>query len=246
MTWFKIDDQLHDHRKVRVVDDLAAMGLWTLAGSWSGANRTDGFVPESVLRRWSGSWKRLAEKLVRAEFWTVAERDGERGFEFHDWSDWQPSKEETTTDIGRLRWRRKNALSKNRDLCEQVVARDRGQCRYCAVRVNWQDRRGKTGGTYDHVDPDGENTLENVVVACRRCNGRKRDRTPTEAGMVLLPAPAPYEEPVREPERSQVGVGAHQAPPTRDGAEPDRVGIGVGSDSGRVPAPASNGNGHKP
>lgn len=244
--WFKVDDQFHDHGKVRRVDyDVAAIGLWTLAGSWCGSNRTDGFVPASVLRRWSSSWRKHAATLVRAELWEPAEIDGETGWLFHDWEDCNPSKAETTTDLGRLRWRRKNALSKNRSLCEQIVARDRGQCRYCGVRVNWQDRRGKSGGTYDHVDPAGDNTLENVVVACRKCNGRKRDRTPEEAKMPLLPVPAPYTadptpDPTPDLAPSQNGANSDQAPLREAVRESGRVGSGAGSgtgsESGRVPA----------
>lgn len=251
--WFKVDDQFHDHGKLRKIDyDPAAIGLWTLAGSWCGSNRTDGFVPASVLRRWSSSWKRLAGRLELAGLWEPAEVDGERGWVFHDWEDCNPNKDETTTDIGRLRWRRKNALSKNRELCEQIVARDRGLCRYCSVRVNWQDRRGKTGGTYDHVDPAGDNSIGNVVVACRRCNGRKRDRTPEEAGMPLLPVPAPYQAP--ESDQSQLpeteGASSDQASLRETGRESGRTRVGAGSDSApvgpvRVPVlPAGVSNGH--
>lgn len=190
--WFKVDDGLHDHKKVRGLD-CAAVGLWTLAGSWAGQHKTNGFVPQSVVPRWSKGWKKQAAELVTRGLWAVDEQEGEQGWVFVNWAEYQPKQQEIDVPLDRLRWRRKNALKKNRDLCEQVVVRDRGMCRYCGCRVNWQDRKGAKGGTYDHIDPDGENTLANVVVACRRCNGRKRDRTPHEAGMTLLPEPLPYD-----------------------------------------------------
>lgn len=239
--WFKVDDGLHDHAKVRKVDDVAAMGLWVLAGSWCGQNRTDGFIPAAVLRRWSPSSKRLAQKLVDAVMWLPDEVNGEQGYRFHDWADVQPMNDETDTPIARLRWKRKQALKRNRLLCEQVVERDRSLCRYCGCRVNWRDRRGPQGGTYDHIDPDGDNSLGNVVVACRRCNGRKRDRTPPEAGMKLRPEPDPYDatqvETGSEPDRS--GRIA------QDGTDLDGNQVGSRSDLGGpalVPAHA-NGNG---
>jgi 5-methylcytosine-specific restriction endonuclease McrA len=37
----------------------------------------------------------------------------------------------------------------------------------------------------------GESTWENLVAACTRCNNKKRDRTPREAGMQLIRAPRP-------------------------------------------------------
>lgn len=226
--WFKVDDGLHDHRKVRRCDDLAAMGLWVLAGSWAGANNeTEGFVPVSVAVRWKG-YKRLAGKLVDAGLWEVAELDGEQGWRFHDWHDLQPTLDQSKLPTERLRWRRGKALLRDRDLCERVVTRDRGMCRYCGVVVNWKDRKGATGGTYDHVDPHGWNEFDNVVVACRRCNGVKRDRTPLEADMVLLVAPSPDLAPARS------GSDPDLALRTRGGT--GQVGAGSGLGSGWVPA----------
>ncbi|HMJ16556.1 MAG TPA: hypothetical protein VK524_34315, partial [Polyangiaceae bacterium] len=48
---------------------------------------------------------------------------------------------------------------------DEVQARDGSNCRYCAITVNWKDRRGPSGGTYDHVDPAGTATPENIVIA---------------------------------------------------------------------------------
>ena len=44
----------------------------------------------------------------------------------------------------------------------------------------------------DHVQPyakSGTEEEENLVTACTLCNSKKRDRTPEEAGMILLPPP---------------------------------------------------------
>lgn len=235
MTWFKVDDHLHDHRKARGID-LAAMGLWTMSGSWCGDQRTDGFIPDTVVVRWSRSWRKLAAHLVERGLWEPATVDGEKGWIFHDWHEHQPGKDDTTTDLGRIRWRRKNALKKNRGLCEAVITRDRNRCRYCDVPVNWADKKGAKGGTYDHVDPEGDNSLANVVVACRRCNGRKKDRTPEEAGMTLLPEPSGYQI------RTESAPDPHQiddGPLREAGRAPDRhqVGDGPGTGSGPGPAP---------
>lgn len=262
MTWFKVDDKAHDHPKFRR-PSLAAIGLWTMAGSWSGDNRTDGFIPATIPRRWSATRKHV-EELVAAGLWEPAEVDGEPGWRYHDWPDHQPEKEDTADALGRARWARKNALSKNRRTCDAVVARDGGLCRYCGVDVNFRDRKGPRGGTYDHVDPRildapgfyKANAMANVVVACRRCNGRKRDRTPEEAGMPLLPIGTTAaavaatrgagsdsgsdsgshsrshsdQAPPREAGRSQVGVGSDL---TLDGSDlapdgPGQVGPGSG------------------
>lgn len=63
-----------------------------------------------------------------------------------------------------------------------VMARDGGRCAYC----------GHRGDTVDHVVPrsrGGDHVWQNVVAACRRCNGRKADRTLDELGWVLHVTP---------------------------------------------------------
>lgn len=89
MTWFKVDDKLHDHRKARAAGK-AAMGLWVLAGSWAADHLTDGFIPASILSRWGT--RADANRLVTAGLWLVDEQDGEKGWRFHDWSELQPTR----------------------------------------------------------------------------------------------------------------------------------------------------------
>jgi len=69
---------------------------------------------------------------------------------------------------------------------DAVRERDGDNCRYCGIIANWNDRKGPTGATYDHVDPTGPASLDNIVVACRACNSKKGFKTPTMAGLVLL------------------------------------------------------------
>lgn len=98
MTYFRVDDKLHDHRKSRRARkspeggrSAAALGLWVLAGSWSMANATDGWVPADELDRWDDEGEQLAEQLVAAELWHHHEHDGEAGYLFHEWDEWQHS-----------------------------------------------------------------------------------------------------------------------------------------------------------
>lgn len=70
-------------------------------------------------------------------------------------------------------------------LRKAVFERDLMACRYCgsADEPKWL--------VLEHVipEPEGPSTLENLVTACRPCNKKKGNRTPEQAGMVLLPAP---------------------------------------------------------
>jgi len=59
-----------------------------------------------------------------------------------------------------------------------ILRRDRFRCAYC----------GRTGTTLDHVVPrsrGGQTSWTNCVAACERCNVKKADKTPEEAGMTL-------------------------------------------------------------
>ena len=87
MPWFKVDDSFYRHPKTAPLS-FAAKGVWIHAGTWCADQLTDGFVPERILRSWHVPPELVAE-LVDAECWIKV--DG--GYQFHDWLDYQPSRE---------------------------------------------------------------------------------------------------------------------------------------------------------
>lgn len=105
MTWFKVDDKLHDHRKARAAG-ATAMGVWLLAGSWSADNLTDGFIPAAILPRWGRP--RDAKRLTEVGLWHADEQDGEEGWRFHEWAERQPTRaqklaeRESRAEAGRI------------------------------------------------------------------------------------------------------------------------------------------------
>lgn len=67
---------------------------------------------------------------------------------------------------------------------KNILRRDNHKCQYC----------GSTESplTIDHVVPKargGEETWENLITACIRCNNRKGDRTPEEAHLTARSTP---------------------------------------------------------
>jgi len=77
-----------------------------------------------------------------------------------------------------------------------LYARDGNRCQYCGNRFPTAEL------SIDHVMPQsrgGGNSWENLVCACVRCNARKGNRTPKEAGMSLIKRP---QEPRTCPDRS--------------------------------------------
>ena len=101
--------------------------------------------------------------------------------------------------------RRENDRAKTQDaerrdprIKSAVYDRDGGCCRYCNSGPIPKKGMGRAKDRrralhLDHVDPDktAGGDLSNLVTACARCNQEKGARTPQEADMVLLPAPAP-------------------------------------------------------
>jgi len=68
-----------------------------------------------------------------------------------------------------------------------VMTRDGFTCQYCG------ERPPRSHLNLDHVVPrahGGRSTWENVVASCVDCNRRKGGRTPEQAGLRLLRAPA--------------------------------------------------------
>ena len=83
-----------------------------------------------------------------------------------------------------------------------LMRRDRHQCQYCGIKPGIHEL------SIDHVMPrsrGGRSTWENCVLACRRCNRKKRNRTPIQAGMRLLAEPrAPRWSPFVEVPRAHL------------------------------------------
>lgn len=74
------------------------------------------------------------------------------------------------TDASRAQWLLKQRLARNPEQRRAARERDGDMCRHCGQHVDFADRTGPLGGTYELVD--GE-----LVVACRGCNVRAAART---------------------------------------------------------------------
>lgn len=67
---------------------------------------------------------------------------------------------------------------------KNILRRDGHRCQFCG--------RGDVPLTVDHIVPvsrGGEDSWDNLVAACVKCNNRKGDRTPDEAEMPLRRKP---------------------------------------------------------
>lgn len=124
MSWFKVDDGFHSSRKVLSIPKrarFAAVGLWSIAGSWSADQLTDGVVPDYMLEVW-GAPPAAPESLVQAGLW---ERES-TGYVFRNWHEYQPSKQDVDAEraASRERMRDLRARRKQRKPLEQTEQGD--------------------------------------------------------------------------------------------------------------------------
>ena len=107
------------------------------------------------------------------------------------YADWQVSSPSITMDVPAVVALKRMYRFKKRPIritLENICIRDNWKCQYCGKTCT------KENATKDHIIPKSKmnsnpNTWENLVLACKRCNGLKADRTPKEAGMSLLRPP---------------------------------------------------------
>lgn len=69
---------------------------------------------------------------------------------------------------------------------KNIILRDKQICQYCGKVCE------KSESTVDHILPDsrgGKTSFLNCVLACKKCNSKKEDKTPQEANMKLLRIP---------------------------------------------------------
>ena len=198
MAWFEAHDTMARHPKtlklarllnadrryaVGLLHDLFSWGLYAAGKD----GELDGLTKTDIAQALDYTAKK-ADLVVGALVDAGYLDEGPDGYVIHDWYDYAGKLNERREEQKAYKSRR-YALYNDMRLIKAIRARDGNFCRYCGKSVNWNDRKGVDGGTYDHIDPDGDNSLENVVVACRSCNSKKKDRPPEEANMSLMPPP---------------------------------------------------------
>lgn len=189
MPWVKIEPRLINNKKINHVSHVAQL-LYIKAICFCNQAENDGHIGQhdipilaaiSRIHEYDG----LVSELVDARLFELDENGD--GWWIHDYAVYQPtrSSEARRRELGR----QNQALHRNPNVRAAIHLRDGDQCRYCGIDVDWQDRRGPDGATYDKIEPSSRITLDNTVVSCRSCSQKKAGRTLEESGLVLLPPP---------------------------------------------------------
>lgn len=264
MAWNRRDDGSNEHPKILALGSWEPDLLWQKAGVHCSKARNNGVMRPHELAlvghlaylRTPAKLNKAARRLVEEGLWhdhaTIADcarcyavvGDLERGaYAFHDWGDCNPLREHQEDELTKFKAERARRLKNMPTLKEEIRQRDRGMCRYCGDPVtSGHDTRSAKGRVFDHVDPNGDNTLDNVVTSCRRCNGRKKDRTPAQAGMTLL------DPPVLDPTTGawEPCLPGRTPPPTEPPEDPPPAPSTPDPDPGPDPGPTTDSAGLEP
>lgn len=112
MVWFKVDDGFPNSKPVLRIPRrhrASAIGLWTLAGAWSAKELTDGHIAEHLIEEFA-STPAMARQLVACGLW----EEVETGWNFRNWSKWQPTREQVNADREREAQRKRSYRASKR------------------------------------------------------------------------------------------------------------------------------------
>jgi 5-methylcytosine-specific restriction endonuclease McrA len=213
---FSIDDGWDNCGPVARAGNTA-FGVYCRCGAWVARNIVNGQITDPVVPREVAAVygsPELASKLESVGLWVAV--DG--GWLMPHYLERNPSAE--MIRFRKAQQAKRNALGRDPALRHAIRLRDGDRCRYCGVEVRWTDRKGPQGATYDHVDTNGPNTYENLVIACRSCNCVKGDRPLGQTGLVLLPPPdnlGATQIGSKSESKSNLGVTSHLTSPLKGG-----------------------------
>lgn len=101
MAWVRLDDAAMTHPKVIGLSDRA-FRLWVWGLAYCQQHLTDGYIPAKAVQT---SASRVAAQLVEARLWCVLESGG---WQVHDYTDWNDSRDEVNEKRSRARERMAN------------------------------------------------------------------------------------------------------------------------------------------
>lgn len=199
MAWLKSSDAAANHPVVlnalemedsddRILNELFGF-VWRCA-TQAAAHEKDYIVTVGTARQLAGSIDRfhtLSKAATFCGYWTevMVTLDGQERKAFKLVED-----EDLFHMI--LKAERAWAAQRKRDVRDPektvpVRLRDGDACRYCTKTVSWKDRVSGRAGSYDHTHPGEEGTAQTMVVACKECNGRRKN----DPDSIWKPVPPP-------------------------------------------------------
>lgn len=210
MTWFRVDDSFYDHPKV---DDLpdAAIALWVRAGTYCARHLTDGRIPKRKARRLCDDPDVAIPALLKCGMLTDAGDD----YLFHDWADYQPTREEVLAERSANAARQKAWRDRRR--VERAAARD------ASVTGNALRDSRRDSGVTDAGSNASRNAVSNVVSNAVTNDVRNASVTASVTGAPTRPVPSRPDPTVVPTELRQAEDQTLFPLAPRDGTKPARA-----------------------
>ena len=184
MPWLKVGDLAANHPvALAVLEDDAAddrivnelFGFVARCATMAAAHETDYIVPMGTARQVAGvsRAKALIDMAVAAGYFSRVEHEGKPALKLFE--DPEGNLFNMLLKSERAWKKQRDSDRRNTEILIPVRQRDGDACRWCGNVVNWNDRRGGRGGTYDHLRPGQAATVDTYVVACRACNSARKE-----------------------------------------------------------------------
>lgn len=203
MSWFKVDDTAHTHPKLRGAG-TAAIGLWTLGGSYAAQYLTDGMV-HAHFAKTNATASQLA-KLVKAGLWHPAGHDclrcpqpADGDYFIHDYLEYNPSRAKVVAERERAAEKKRKQRAGGGNGPDPEPNRSENAADPEPNREGNEDESKKKSGRFSGVDA-GQSDMspgDSPVTSRARVN-------PTRPDPVVLPLEEQQEETAsyaREPAR---------------------------------------------
>lgn len=195
MPWLRVGDKFATHPRLMAVFGLRATdersvnevaGFVVRLSAQSASFMTDYSIDLGTAQLLGGSRTQLLlRQAVQAGLLTEHGQRSERHWKIAEDTDLVHMRSKAEVEWDRQRHRD----VRNPRLTVPVRQRDGDACRYCNRSVNWSDRRGARGATYDHTEPGTAASIDTFVVSCGGCNSAMGDMDTETRRARLLPPP---------------------------------------------------------
>lgn len=214
MSWFKVDDTAHTHPKLRSAG-TAAIGLWTLGGSYAAQYLTDGVV-HAHFAKTTATAPQLA-KLVKAGLWhpaghgcTRCPQPADGDYQIHDYLDYNPSRAGVLAERERAAEKKRRQRAGGDSRPDSDANRDGNRPDSKTIRDRFEDesKTKKTGISDVDAGQGAASPGDSLGTSRARVNPTRPDPVVSPEEKQPQEELASYEEPARIGDRPRIPVAA--------------------------------------
>lgn len=215
MSWFKVDDTAHSHPKLRGAG-TAAIGLWTLGGSYAAQYLTDGIVHAHFVK--TNSTAPQVARLVKAGLWHPAGhacpscrvQPDNGDYLMHDYLDYNPSRKKVIAERDKAAEKKRKQRAGASEGTASEANRDGIEGDSSANREGIEEESIPNGAYNNHENNHnsaGQQHLslgDSLGTSRARVNPTRPDPSSSPEEKKTSQEPASYDEPARIGDRPRI------------------------------------------